>query len=102
MNDKKKSKRKSPPKYEVPEGVKEQARAFLKAFMDKQSIKPPALAIKCKEIYGRSDSRTSMLNKIKRASFKLTEVMQIVDMFGYELKIVPKTLIEGMESNTKD
>ena len=93
------TKKKSPPKYEVPEEVKQKAREFLRDFMLQQNIKPPALAIKCKEVYGRSDSRTSMLNKIKRASFKLTEIMQIVDMFGYELRIVPKNSIEGHKDN---
>lgn len=90
-------KRISPPKYEVPEEVKKRARELLLNFMQEQNIKPPALAIKCKEVYGRSDSRTSMLNKIKRASFKLTEIMQIADMFGYEIKFVKKQAIEQHE-----
>ena len=94
MDKKKKVNKKSPPKYLVPEEVKQQARVFLQDFLKEQNIKPPALAIKCKEVYGRSDSRVSMINKFKRASFKLTEVMQIVDMFGYELKIVRKSAIE--------
>ena len=94
MDKKKKRNTISPPKYKVPEDVKEQARVFLKDFLKEQNIKPPALATMCKEAYGRSDSRISMINKFKRSSFKLTEVMQIVDLFGYELKIVPKTLIE--------
>jgi len=91
------TKRISPPKYEVPEEVKKRARELLLNFMQEQNIKPPALAIKCKEVYGRSDSRTSMLNKIKRASFKLTEIMQIADMFGYEIKFVKKQAIEQHE-----
>ena len=41
-----------------------------------------------------SDSRTNFLNKVARSSFKLTEVMQILDLFGYELKIVRKSAIE--------
>lgn len=93
------TKRISPPKYEVPEEVKKRARELLLNFMQEQNIKPPALAIKCKEVYGRSDSRTSMLNKIKRASFKLTEIMQIADMFGYEIKFVKKQAIEQHEKN---
>ncbi len=40
-----------------------------------------------------------MLNKIKCASFKLTEIMQIVDMFDYELRIMPKHKIKGHEDN---
>ena len=94
MGNKKKIKTISPPKYQVPEEVKQQARVFLKEFLKEQNIKPPALAIKCKEVYGRSDSRISMINKFKRSSFKLTEVMQIADLFGYELKFVKKQAIE--------
>ena len=36
------TKKKSPPKYEVPEEVKQKAREFLRDFMLQQNIKPPA------------------------------------------------------------
>lgn len=93
----KKRKTISPPKYEVPEDVKEQARVFLKDFLKQQNTTYTKMAEKSKEVYGRSDSRVSMINKFKRSSFKLTEIMQIVDMYGYELKIVPKKSIEEHE-----
>lgn len=85
----------SPPKYKVPEEVKEKARVFLKEFLKTQNITLPKLAVKSKEVYGRSDCRTSMINKMKRSSFQLTEIMQIVDMFDCELKIVPKSSDRG-------
>ena len=101
MERKKKRNTISPPKYRVPEEVKQQARVFLQDFLKEQNIKPPALASMCKEAYGRSDSRISMINKFKRSSFKLTEVMQIADLFGYELKFVKKQAIEqNIEGNS--
>lgn len=87
-------------KYQVPDDLKEQARAFVKNFMREQNVNASQLASMLKTLDPkRSDSRTNILNKLARASFQLTEVMQIVDLFGYELKIVAKDPIEGVRNN---
>lgn len=87
-------------KYQVPEELKEQARTFIKNFMREHNVNASQLASRLKALDPkRSDSRTNILNKLARASFQLTEVMQIVDLFGYELKIVTKDPIEGVGNN---
>ena len=86
-------------KYQVPEALKKQASDFIKNFMNEQGVNASKLAIMLNELDNkRSSSRTNILNKLARASFQLTEVMQIVDMFGYELRIMPKPLIEVHEN----
>ena len=77
----------SQPKYEVPEEVKEQARKLIKDFLKERNTNVVGLAEKLNETYGRSASRTNLLNKLARASFSLTEVMQIVNAYGYEISI---------------
>lgn len=85
-------------KYQVPEDIKERARSLVKDFMTKHGVNASGLALKLKELdANRSDSRTNILNKLARASFQLTELIQIADLFDCELKIVPKTLIEPHE-----
>lgn len=88
-------------KYQVPEELKERASNFIKDFMKAKNVNASKLAQMLKELdSNRSDSRTNILNKLARASFQLTEVMQILDLFDCELKIVSKNLIEGHEDNT--
>ncbi len=77
----------SPPKYEVPEEIKEQARQLIRDFMKENNVTAGQLAEKLKEACGRSASRTNILNKLARASFSLTEFIQILDAYGYELEI---------------
>lgn len=43
-----------------------------------------------------------MLDKFNRALFKLSEVMEIADLFGYELKFVKKEAIEDFEKECKE
>jgi len=75
--------------------IQDKARTMLKDFIKEQGTNASYIACKLKEVDKyNSDSRTNFLNKVARSSFKLTEVMQILDLFGYELKIVPKTSIE--------
>jgi len=45
------------------------------------------LAKKLNEVYGRSASRTNILNKLARASFSLTEFIQIINAYGYEISL---------------
>lgn len=85
-------------KYQVPSELKERASNFIKDFMKENNVNASRLAQMLKEAdSNRSDSRTNILNKLARASFQLTEVMQILDLFDCELKIAPKTLIEGQD-----
>lgn len=83
-------------KYQVPDELKERASNFIKDFMKAKNVNASRLAQMLKELdSNRSDSRTNILNKLARASFQLTEVMQILDLFDCELKIVSKNSIEG-------
>ncbi len=78
-------------KYQVPEELKERARALVKDFMKEHNVNASQLAIMLKELDSkRSDSRTNILNKLARATFQLTEVIQIADLFDCEIKITPK------------
>ena len=51
------------------------------------------------EKYGRSASDSNLLNKLSRSSFKVTELMDIAELFDYELKFVPKNSIEGQANS---
>ncbi len=84
-------------KYIVPDQVKSRVRDFMNTFLQEQNISKPKLAKLMHEKFGRSSCRTSMLDKFSRASFKLSEVMEIADLFGYELKFVPKDPNRGSE-----
>lgn len=89
-------------KYQVPSELKERASNFIKDFMKSKNVNASMLAQMLKELdSNRSDSRTNILNKLARASFQLTEVMQILDLFDCELKIVPKNPIEGHDESSK-
>ena len=67
-------------------------------YMEKQGLNAEALALKISKHYdGYSTSRTNMLNKLRRATIKYTEVVQIMDVLGYDVKIVPKNTIEHLK-----
>lgn len=75
--------------------LQDKLRAKIKELMKEKGLDAQALADKLKDNYkGYSDSRTNVLNKLKRASIKYTEAVQIFDVLGYELKLVPKSTIE--------
>lgn len=75
--------------------LQDKLRDKLKELMKEQGLDAQGLADKLKENYiGYSDSRTNMLNKLRRATIKYTEVVQIMDVLGYDLKLVPKSAIE--------
>jgi len=74
----------------------------MNTFLQEQNISKPKLAMLLHERFGRSSCRTSMLDKFNRASFKLSEVMEIADLFGYELKFVKKEAIEDFEKECKE
>jgi len=80
--------------YNATNERKEQARRLVKEFLKQNDISILKLAKLMNEKYGRSASAPNIMNKLSRSSFKVTELMDIADLFGYELKFVPKTLIE--------
>ena len=85
------------PKYIVPDQVKDRVKAFMNDFMQANNLTKKGLAELMQEKLGRSGCRTSLVKKFSKATFQLSEVMEILDLFGYELKIVPKGQIEGTE-----
>lgn len=88
------------PKYIATEERKEQARRLVKEFLREQNTSVYRLARMLNEAYGRSASDSNLLNKLSRSSFKVTELMDIAELFGYEVKFVKKA-IEGHENNNK-
>lgn len=89
------------PKYIATEERKEQARRLVKEFLQEQNTSVYRLARILNEAYGRSASDSNLQNKLARASFKITELMDIAELFGYELKFVPKDTIEAHGNNNK-
>ena len=83
------------PKYIVPEQVKDRVKAFMNDFMEANNLTKKGLAELMQDKLGRSGCRTSLVKKFSKATFQLSEVMEILDLYGYELKIVPKRAIEA-------
>ena len=88
------------PKYIVPDQVKDRVKAFMNDFMEANNLTKKGLAELMQDKLGRSGCRTSLVKKFSKATFQLTEVMEILDLFDYELKIVPKRAIEHAEPST--
>ena len=87
--------------YKVSNEQKERIRRLVKDFLAEQNVSVYKLAKMLNETYGRSGSVSNLLNKLARATFKTAELMDIADLFGYEIKFVPKTSIEGHETGSK-
>lgn len=83
------------PKYIVPDQVKDRVKAFMNDFMEANNLTKKGLAELMQDKLGRSGCRTSLVKKFSKATFQLSEVMEILDLYGYELKIVPKRAIEA-------
>lgn len=90
------------PKYIATDERKEQARRLVKDFLQEQNTSVYRLARMLNEKYGRSASDSNLLNKLARSSFKVTELMDIAELFGYEIKFVKKQTIEGVQENTRE
>lgn len=88
------------PKYIVPDQVKDRVKAFMNDFMEANNLTKKGLAELMQDKLGRSGCRTSLVKKFSKATFQLSEVMEILDLFGYELKMVPKRAIEHAEPST--
>jgi len=76
--------------YNATEQQKEQLRSLIKDFLQQNDTSIYRLAKLLNERYGRSASVSNILNKMARGSFKVTEFMDIAELFGYELKFVKK------------
>ena len=83
------------PNYIVPDQVKDRVKAFMNDFMEANNLTKKGLAELMQDKLGRSGCRTSLVKKFSKATFQLSEVMEILDLYGYELKIVPKRAIEA-------
>ena len=90
-----KAKIKVPPKYKVPDEIRNRVRDFMNDLMKEQNMTKSALAELMHEKLGRSGCRPSLVKKFSNATFQLAEVIEILDLFNCELKIVPKTQIEA-------
>ena len=88
------------PKYIVPDQVKDRVKAFMNDFIEANNITKKGLAELMQDKLGRSGCRTSLVKKFSKATFQLSAVMEILDLFGDELKIVPKRAIEHAEPST--
>ena len=80
--------------YNATNERKEQARRLVKEFLKQNDISILKLAKLLNEKYGRSASAPNIMNKLSRSSFKVTELMDIAELFDYELKFVQKNSIE--------
>ncbi len=76
--------------YNAKEPQKEQLRSLIKDFLQQNNTSIYRLAKLLNEHYGRSASVSNILNKMARGSFKVTELMDIAELFGYELRFVKK------------
>lgn len=90
--------REQKPKYIVPDQIKKRVQDFMNDFMDTQNLTKAGLARILEEKLGRSGCRTNLVKKFSKATFQLSEVIEILDLFDCELKIVPKTSIEAAEN----
>ena len=86
--------------YKPSEEQKERIRRLVKDFLQEQNTSVYKLAQMLEKTYGRSGSVSNLLNKLSRATFKISELMDIADLFGYEIQFVKKQAIEGHENLT--
>lgn len=93
-----KAKIKVPPKYKVPDEIRNRVKDFMNGFMKEQNMTKSALAELMHEKLGRSGCRPSLVKKFSNATFQLAEVIEILDLFHCKLKIVPKTSIEAADN----
>ena len=88
--------------YKPSEEQKERIRKLVKDFLSEQNISVYKLAQMLEKTYGRSGSVSNLLNKLSRATFKISELMDIADLFGYEIQFVKKQAIEGHENKQEN
>ena len=86
--------------YKPSDEQKERIRKLVKDFLQEQNTSVYKLAQMLEKTYGRSGSVSNLLNKLARATFKISELMDIADLFDYEVKFVKKQAIEGHENLT--
>ncbi|MBR1619748.1 LLM class flavin-dependent oxidoreductase [bacterium] len=81
--------------YKPSEEQKERIRRLVKGFLQEQNTSVYKLAQMLEKTYGRSGSVSNLLNKLSRATFKISELMDIADLFGYEIKFVKASIEEN-------
>ena len=88
---------KQKPKYKVPKEIKNRVRNFMNDFLIEQGQTKAGLAKLMQEKLNRSGCRPSLVKKFSNATFQLAEVMEILDLYDCELKIIKKAQIEDTE-----
>ena len=88
--------------YKPSEEQKERIRRLVKDFLQEQNTSVYKLAQMLEKTYGRSGSVSNLLNKLSRATFKISELMDIADLFGYEIKFVKKQAIVCQENKQEN
>lgn len=79
------------PKHEVSEKYKEETRQLLKNFFNSLDLKTVgAMALYIEKNCNRTESRVNLTKKFARASFKMSEVLEILATSGHTLEIVRK------------
>ena len=86
---------KQKPKYKVPEEIKNRVRNLMNNFLKEQGQTKAGLAKLLQEKLNRSGCRPSLVKKFSNATFQLAEVIEILDLYDCELKIVKKAQIEA-------
>lgn len=84
--------------YKPSDEQKERIRTLVKDFLQENNTSVYKLAKMLNETYGRSGSVSNLLNKLARSTFKISELMDIADLFGYEIKFVKKQAIESKKN----
>lgn len=92
---------KQKPKYKVPKEIKNRVRKFMNDFLIGQGQTKAGLAKLMQEKLDRSGCRPSLVKKFSNATFQLAEVIEILDLYNCELKIVKKEAIETTEKECK-
>lgn len=86
-----KPKKEIAPKHEVPERFKEETRKMLKEFFSGLDLKSmDSIAYYIEEGCKRPESRVNLTKKFTRASFKVCELLEILNISGHTIKIVKR------------
>lgn len=65
--------------------IKDKARGIVGSFMEKEKLSIAELTETLNKRYGRSCLKGALYNKFSRCSFKLTDFIEILDAYGYEI-----------------
>jgi len=86
MSDTDNKQKKHTPKYVVPDDVREQVKEFLTEFLKDNKSNINQLSKDLNDKYpDKNESRSNLCNKLARGSLKATELVEILQLHGYEL-----------------